>query len=129
MNEEAARLLGRLKIRIPDLRQKVRTLSGGQRQCVGIARAVYFNAQVIILDEPTAALGVEETRKVLELVSEMREQGLTVIMISHNLAHVFDLCDRISVMKTGSVVITRKVSETTREEILRSIVLGREAAA
>jgi D-xylose transport system ATP-binding protein len=129
MNEEAARLLGRLKIRIPDLRQKVRTLSGGQRQCVGIARAVYFNARVIILDEPTAALGVEETRKVLELVKEMREQGHTIVMISHNLAHVFDLCDRISVMKTGSVVGSRHISETTREEILRLIVLGREAAA
>jgi len=129
MNEEAAQLLGRLKIRIPDLRQKVRTLSGGQRQCVGIARAVYFNARVIILDEPTAALGVEETRKVLELVKEMRDQGHTVVMISHNLAHVFDLCDRISVMKTGCVVGSRHISETTREEILRLIVLGREAAA
>lgn len=129
MSEEAAKLLGRLKIRIPNLRQKVRTLSGGQRQCVGIARAVYFNARVIILDEPTAALGVEETRKVLELVKEMREQGLTVVMISHNLAHVFDLCDRISVMKTGNVVVTKEVSQTSREEILRYIVMGREAAA
>lgn len=129
MNEEAARLLGRLKIRIPDLRQKVRTLSGGQRQCVGIARAVYFNARVIILDEPTAALGVEETRKVLELVKEMRDQGLTIVMISHNLAHVFDMADRISVMKTGSVVVSKPVSETSRDEILRYIVMGREAAA
>ena len=128
MRDEAGRLLGRLKIRIPDLNQKVRTLSGGQRQCVGIARSVYFNARLIILDEPTAALGVEETRKVLELVREMREQGLTVVMISHNLAHVFDLCDRISVMKTGTVVGTRKVAETNKEEILRLIVMGREAA-
>ena len=129
MNQEAAKLLGRLKIRIPDLRQKVRTLSGGQRQCVGIARAVYFDARVIILDEPTAALGVEETRKVLELAKEMREQGHTIVMISHNLAHVFDLCDRISVMKTGSVVGSRHISETTREEILRLIVLGRELSS
>jgi D-xylose transport system ATP-binding protein len=129
MNEEAAKLLGRLKIRIPDIRQKVRTLSGGQRQCVGIARAIYFNARVIILDEPTAALGVEETRKVLELVKEMRDQGLTIIMISHNLAHVFDLCDRISVMKTGSVVFSKEVRETSRDEVLRYIVMGREAAA
>ena len=129
MNQEAAKLLGRLKIRIPDLRQKVRTLSGGQRQCVGIARAVYFDARVIILDEPTAALGVEETRKVLELAKEMREQGHTIVMISHNLAHVCDLCDRISVMKTGCVVGSRHISDTTREEILRLIVLGREAAA
>jgi D-xylose transport system ATP-binding protein len=127
MSQEAGALLGRLKIRIPDLRQKVRTLSGGQRQCVGIARSVYFNARIIILDEPTAALGVEETRKVLELVREMREQGLSVVMISHNLAHVFDMCDRISVMKTGIVAGSRHVSQTTPEEILRLIVMGREA--
>ena len=127
MRDEAGQLLGRLKIRIPDLHQRVRTLSGGQRQCVGIARSVYFNARVIILDEPTAALGVEETRKVLQLVSEMRNQGLAVVMISHNLAHVFDLCDRISVMKTGTVVGSRHVSQTNKEEILRLIVMGRES--
>jgi len=127
MSREAEKLLGRLKIRIPDLRQKVRTLSGGQRQCVGIARSVYFNARLIILDEPTAALGVEETKKVLELVREMREQGHTVVMISHNLAHVFDICDRISVMKTGVVAGSRHISETSREEILRLIVMGRES--
>jgi ABC-type sugar transport system ATPase subunit len=129
MTEESAKLLGRLKIRIPDLHQKVRTLSGGQRQCVGIARSVYFNARIIILDEPTAALGVEETKKVLELVKEMREQGLSVVMISHNLTHVFDLCDRISVMKTGAVVGSRHISETSRDEILRLIVMGREAGS
>lgn len=129
MSREAERLLARLKIRIPDLRQKVRTLSGGQRQCVGIARSVYFNARIIILDEPTAALGVEETRKVLELVREMRDQGLSVVMISHNLAHVFDICDRISVMKTGAIAGTRHISETSRDEILRLIVMGREAQA
>jgi ABC-type sugar transport system ATPase subunit len=129
MTEESAKLLGRLKIRIPDLHQKVRTLSGGQRQCVGIARSVYFNARIIILDEPTAALGVEETKKVLELVKEMREQGLSVVMISHNLTHVFDLCDRISVMKTGAVVGSRHISETSRDEILRLIVMGREAVS
>jgi ABC-type sugar transport system ATPase subunit len=127
MRDEAGHLLARLKIRIPDLHQRVRTLSGGQRQCVGIARSVYFDARVIILDEPTAALGVEETRKVLELVTEMRGHGLSVVMISHNLAHVFDICDRISVMKTGTVVGSRRTAQTDKEEILRMIVLGREA--
>ena len=125
MARESEKLLARLKIRIPDLRQKVRTLSGGQRQCVGIARSVYFNARIVILDEPTAALGVEETRKVLELVREMRAQGLSIVMISHNLAHVFDLADRITVMKTGVVAGTRRIAETDREEILRLIVMGR----
>lgn len=128
METEAGELLKRLKIRIPDIRQKVRTLSGGQRQCVAIARSVYFNARLIILDEPTAALGVEETRKVLELVREMREQGHSVVMISHNLTHVFDLCDRITVMKTGRVAGTRRVEETDRDEILKLIVTGGPAA-
>ena len=125
MAQESEKLLARLKIRIPDLRQKVRTLSGGQRQCVGIARSVYFNARIVILDEPTAALGVEETRKVLELVREMRAQGLSIVMISHNLAHVFDIADRITVMKTGAVAGTRRTAETDRDEILRLIVMGR----
>lgn len=124
MEKEAGELLSRLKIRIPSLRQSVRTLSGGQRQCVAIARSVYFNAKLIILDEPTAALGVEETRKVLQLVREMRDQGLSVVMISHNLTHVFDMCDRITVMKTGRVAGTRRVAETTHDEILRLIVTG-----
>lgn len=127
MEEESAALLSRLKIRIPSVRQKVSTLSGGQRQCVAIARAVCFNARLVILDEPTAALGVEETRKVLELVREMRDQGLAVVMISHNLNHVFDLCDRITVMKTGRLAGTRRTCETTRDEILRLIVTGGEA--
>jgi len=124
MEQEAGTLLARLKIRIPSLRQRVRTLSGGQRQCVAIARSVYFNARLIILDEPTAALGVEETRKVLQLVREMREQGLSIVMISHNLTHVFDLCDRITVMKTGRVVGSRHIAETNHDEVLKLIVTG-----
>ena len=124
MEGEARRLLGRLKINIPSIRQKVRQMSGGQRQSVAIARTVYFNARVVILDEPTAALGVEETRKVHELVREMRAHGLAVLMISHNLNHVFELCDRITVMKTGRVVGSRRVGETTHDEILRMIVTG-----
>jgi D-xylose transport system ATP-binding protein len=124
MEEEARRLLSRLKINIPSIRQKVRSMSGGQRQSIAIARSVYFNAKVVILDEPTAALGVEETRKVHELVREMRSHGLAVLMISHNLNHVFENSDRITVMKTGRAIGTRGVKETSREEILRMIVTG-----
>jgi len=124
MEEEARKLLARLKINIPSIRQKVRSMSGGQRQSIAIARSVYFNAKVVILDEPTAALGVEETRKVYELVREMRSHGLAVLMISHNLNHVFENSDRITVLKTGRVVGTRRVAETSREEILRMIVTG-----
>jgi len=124
MEAEARRLLGRLKINIPSIRQKVRSMSGGQRQTIAIARSVYFNARVVILDEPTAALGVEETRKVYDLVREMRDQGLAVLMISHNMNHVFEHCDRITVMKTGRVVGTRQTVKTVPEEILRMIVSG-----
>jgi ABC-type sugar transport system ATPase subunit len=124
MEEEARKVLARLKINIPSIRQKVRSMSGGQRQSIAIARSVYFNAKVVILDEPTAALGVEETRKVHELVREMRSHGLAVLMISHNLNHVFENSDRITVLKTGRVVGTRRVAETSREEILRMIVTG-----
>jgi D-xylose transport system ATP-binding protein len=124
MEQEAKSLLERLKIRLPNIRQCVRTLSGGQRQCVAIARSVFFNARLIILDEPTAALGIKETEMVFGLVREMREQGHTVVMISHNLNHVFDMCDRISVMKTGRIAGSRRISETNKEEIVRLIMTG-----
>lgn len=124
MESESKTLLARLKINMPSVRQLVSGMSGGQRQCVAIARAVYFDAQVVILDEPTAALGVQETAKVNALIREMRDQGLSVILISHNLRHVFDLCDRISVLKTGRFVGSRRTGETTQDEILRMIVTG-----
>lgn len=124
MEKEAASLLSRLKINIPNIKQRVHNMSGGQRQCVAIARAVYFNARVIILDEPTAALGVHETEKVFDLVREMREQGHSVLMISHNLNHVFELCDRVTVMKTGRVAGTRHISETDKEDVVTMIMTG-----
>ncbi|MEO8305459.1 MAG: ATP-binding cassette domain-containing protein [Betaproteobacteria bacterium] len=124
MEERARALLDRLKINIPNIRQKVRTMSGGQRQSIAIARCVCFNARVIILDEPTAALGVEETRKVYALIREMRDHGRAVLIISHNMNHVFDNCDRITVMKTGRSVASRRVCDTNQDEIVRMIVSG-----
>jgi D-xylose transport system ATP-binding protein len=124
MREEARTLLERLKIHLPNLRQRLRDMSGGQRQCVAIARSVYFNARLVILDEPTAALGVKETERVMDLVAQMRAHGLAVVMISHNLNHVFHLCDRITVLKTGRVAGSRRIAETTREEIVRLILTG-----
>ena len=96
MEDRARALLARLKINIPNVRQKVRAMSGGQRQSIAIARSVCFNARVVILDEPTAALGVQETGKVYALIREMREQGCGVLLISHNLNHVFENSDRIN---------------------------------
>lgn len=124
MERRSRDLLGRLKINIPFIRQKVRFMSGGQRQSIAIARCVCFNARVVILDEPTAALGVEETRKVYALVREMRDQGLAVLLISHNLNHVFENCDRITVLKTGQLVGSRPARQTSQDEILRMIVSG-----
>ena len=124
MEKRSRSLLSRLKINIPNIRHRVRSMSGGQRQSIAIARCVCFNARVVILDEPTAALGVEETRKVYALIREMRDQGLAVLLISHNLNHVFDNCDRITVLKTGRLVGSRRLVETTQDEILRMIVSG-----
>ncbi len=124
MEQQARALMGRLKINIPDVRLKVRSMSGGQRQSIAIARCVHFNARVIILDEPTAALGVEETRKVYALIRDMRDAGAAILLISHNLNHVFENCDRITVLKTGRLVGSRRVVDTSREEILRMIVTG-----
>jgi len=124
MEERSRALLARLKINIPNVRQKVRAMSGGQRQSIAIARCVCFNARVIILDEPTAALGVQETRKVYALIREMREHGCGVVLISHNLNHVFENCDRITVLKTGCVVGSRRAAETNQDEIVRMIVSG-----
>ena len=124
MAQRSRVLLDRLKINMPNIRQKVRTMSGGQRQSIAIARCVAFNARVIILDEPTAALGVEETRKVYALIREMRDAGHAVLIISHNLNHVFDNCDRITVMKTGRTVGSRRVCDTNQDEIVRMIVSG-----
>lgn len=124
MEEQARELMSRLKINIPNPRQKVRTMSGGQRQSIAIARCVCFNARVIILDEPTAALGVEETRKVYALIGEMRDHGRAVLIISHNMNHVFENCDRITVMKTGRLIESCHVCDTSQDEIVRMIVSG-----
>ena len=104
MLEESAKILKRLDIRIPSLTQHIRNLSGGQRQAVAIARTIYWNAKLVIMDEPTAALGVSEQRKVLTLVRTLAEQGVPVIIISHNMQDVFAVADRIVVMRRGKKV-------------------------
>jgi ABC-type sugar transport system ATPase subunit len=118
MQEGARRVLDELKISIPSLMVPVGILSGGQRQAVAIGRALLQGSRIIILDEPTAALGVEETRRVLELTEKLRSRGLSVIMISHNLHHVFSIADRITVLRGGRRVGMRRRSDTTGEEIV-----------
>ncbi len=121
MQADAKQILSELKILIPSLVVPVGILSGGQRQAVAIGRALLQGSRIIIMDEPTAALGVEETRRVLELTKKLRSRGLSVIMISHNLHHVFSVADRITVLRGGRKVGVRRRSETTGEEIVRMI--------
>jgi D-xylose transport system ATP-binding protein len=129
MYSETQRLLERLNIQIPELRRKVFHLSGGQRQAVAISRAIYFNARLIIMDEPTAALGVEETQKVYALIRDLRRNGIAVIIISHNINEVFDIADKFVVLKTGEVVGVRQKQESSLNEILRMIIAGTAATA
>jgi simple sugar transport system ATP-binding protein len=123
MLDESRRILGQLDIRIPGLARPIRQMSGGQRQAVAIARAVYWNARLVIMDEPTAALGVPEQRKVLALVRTLRERGVAVIIISHNLQDVLDVADRVVVMRRGRTVGERRVADTTTTELL-GLMLG-----
>ena len=102
-------------------RQKVASLSGGQRQAVAVARAVMWNSNVVILDEPTAALGVTQTRQVLDLITRLAQQGLAVVVISHNLQDVFEIADRISVLWLGGNAGVYERKSTTQEEIVAAI--------
>ncbi|NTU78593.1 MAG: sugar ABC transporter ATP-binding protein [Chloroflexales bacterium] len=122
MQREAKGVLDQLDIHIPDLKQPISRLSGGQRQAVAIARAVYWNARLMIMDEPTAALGVPEQRKVLDLVRTLRDRGVPVILISHNLQDVFAVADRVVVMRRGRKVGERTISATSSDELVGLMV-------
>ena len=125
MREESAQVLDRLDIHIPSLTQQIRNLSGGQRQTVAVARTIYWNAKLVIMDEPTAALGVSEQRKVLTLVRTLCSQGVPVIIISHNMQDVFAVADRIVVLRRGKKVGERKAADTKVDEIV-SLMVGAE---
>jgi ABC-type sugar transport system ATPase subunit len=122
---ESAKALKRLDIEIPSLTQQVRNLSGGQRQSVAIARSIYWNAKVMIMDEPTAALGVSEQRKVLSLVRTLAGQGVPVIIISHNMQDVFAVADRIIILRRGKKVGEQIAAKTTPDKIV-SLMVGAE---
>jgi simple sugar transport system ATP-binding protein len=128
MAAEAQKVLDRLDIHIPSLRATIRTLSGGQRQAVAISRSIYWQAKVLIMDEPTAALGVAEQRKVLNLVRTLKDQGLGIIIISHQMYEVFEVADRIAVMRRGVKVGERLVKETTPDEVV-GLIVGSETVA
>jgi D-xylose transport system ATP-binding protein len=109
---------------LQNVRLPVASLSGGQRQAIAVAKAVMWNSRVVILDEPTAALGVEQTRQVLDLVRRLADQGLAVVIISHNLHDVFEVTDRISVLRLGQMVAQYRTSETNQQEVVEAITAG-----
>jgi D-xylose transport system ATP-binding protein len=121
MERRALELLAVLNVSLPSLRIPVAMLSGGQRQSVAVARAILDNAKLVLMDEPTAALGVAQASQVLELVLRLREQGLAVVVISHNLADVFRVADRIVVLRLGRLAGTLVTRDTTREEVVARI--------
>ena len=114
----AALLSGSVSVKIPSVRIPIASLSGGQRQSVAVARSVMGDNKVVMLDEPTAALGMAQTHEVLELIKRLRGQGLGVVLISHNLANVYEVADRITVLRLGRHVGTYEARSTTREQLI-----------
>jgi D-xylose transport system ATP-binding protein len=125
MEAQARNVMGRLNPHFQRFKDPVKALSGGQRQSVAIARAILFNAQILIMDEPTAALGPQETAQVGELIKKLKASGIGIFLISHDIHDVFDLADRICAMKNGRVVGTARVADVAKDEVLGMIILGK----
>lgn len=125
MDREAAGVLERLKVRLPKLDAPVAVMSGGQRQAIAVARATVFARKLVILDEPTAALGLREARKVLDLIAQLRDEGNAVILITHNMEHVVELADRAVVLRQGRKVGELKPNRSNRQELV-SLIVGAE---
>jgi D-xylose transport system ATP-binding protein len=121
MEKRARAVLEQLDVKIPSIRVPVASLSGGQRQSIAVAKTILRNARVVLLDEPTAALGVAQTRQVLQLIRRLRDNGLPVVVISHNLADVFEVVDRVVVLRLGQRVATFDVRNTTPEQVVAAI--------
>lgn len=121
MRKQARELLEELDVYVPSLSTRVERLSGGQRQAIAIARATHWARTLVVMDEPTAALGLKETRKVEEIMAALRERGLSVLVVSHNLDQVFRLSDHILVMRRGSLVAQFATAETTKDNVVATI--------
>jgi ABC-type sugar transport system ATPase subunit len=118
MRQRAAEVLEDLGVRIPSVNASVKQMSGGQRQCLAIARAVLWGRRIVILDEPTAALGVRESQQVLQMVSRLRDHGVSVILVTHNMDHLVQVANRVTVMWLGRTIATRTVRKTSTQEIV-----------
>jgi ABC-type sugar transport system ATPase subunit len=126
MDKEAAAVIDRLKVRLPKFDAPVALMSGGQRQAIAVARATVFARKVVILDEPTAALGVRESRKVIELIKQLRAENNAVILITHNMEHVIELADRAVVLRQGRKVGELKPERANQSELI-SLIMGADA--
>ena len=126
MESRAREVMGRLNPNFRRFKEPVKALSGGQRQSVAIARAILFNARILIMDEPTAALGPQETAQVGDLIKQLKSEGIGIFLISHDIHDVFDLSDRISVMYHGRLVDTVQRKDVTADEVLAMIILGKK---
>ncbi len=124
MEQQAVEKLAALGVKVKSCREWVSRLSGGQRQSVAVAKAASFGRKIVILDEPTAALGVEEAHHVLQIVRELKNKGASIIIITHNMEHAFSVADRFLVIRLGSVVGARRKSETNIDEIIKMITGG-----
>jgi D-xylose transport system ATP-binding protein len=125
MEDATRKVMARLNPKFQNFRVPVVSLSGGQRQGIAIAKAVYFNARIIIMDEPTAALGPAETAQVGELIEQLKAEGIGIFLINHDIHDVFDLADRINVMHTGNLVGTVSKDDVTKDEVLAMIIMGK----
>ncbi len=125
MEAATREVMGRLNPNFQRFKEPVRALSGGQRQSVAIARAIHFNARILIMDEPTAALGPQETQQVADLIKQLKAEGIGIFLISHDIHDVFDLADRVYVMKNGKMVGDARTSDVTKDEVLGMIILGK----
>ena len=129
MAHEAGKVLRRINTSFTATHLPVRALSGGQRQAVAIARALYFDARILIMDEPTAALGPAETLMVKDLIRGLKREGIGIFLISHEMRDVFDVCDRLTVMKNGKLVGTQRISDVTEDDVLGMIIGGKNPAS
>jgi D-xylose transport system ATP-binding protein len=129
MEHEALKVISRVNPGFTDMGKPVRAMSGGQRQAVAIARALYFDARILIMDEPCAALGPAESRMVMETIRRLKAEGIGIFLISHDMNEVFEACDRVTVMRNGAVVDTVRVADVTEEELLGLIILGQRRAS
>jgi len=123
MRERAKQQLKQMGVNIPSVDVEISKLSGGQRQAVAVARSVYANANVLLLDEPTAAMGVRESAMILDLIRRLKEKGeVSIIIVAHNYAHIFDVCDRVNLMQKGEITFDRSTKETSVEELMNLVL-------